>query len=85
MARQPNPVMASSDWCSSLFVSSVTTAFTFPHDTLAISGGQITYGSDYPYIGLGQFAQLQKLGLSTDDLDAIGHRNATRLVPRLQG
>jgi predicted TIM-barrel fold metal-dependent hydrolase len=44
---------------------------------------QITYGSDYPYFGLGQFAQLQKLGLSTGDLDAIGHENAIRLVPRL--
>jgi hypothetical protein len=25
---------------------------------------QITYGSDYPYFGFGQFADLQKLGLS---------------------
>jgi hypothetical protein len=49
MARVPNPVMASSDWCSALFVSSGTTAFNFPHDTLAIAGGQITYGSDGTY------------------------------------
>jgi predicted TIM-barrel fold metal-dependent hydrolase len=45
---------------------------------------QITYGTDYPYFGLGQFARLQKLGLSTGDLDAIGHENAIRLIPRLQ-
>src|SRR6476660_5882764 len=50
-----------------------------------VPASQITYGSDYTYFSLGQFAQLQKLGLSTDDLDAIGHQNATRLVPRLQG
>jgi predicted TIM-barrel fold metal-dependent hydrolase len=45
---------------------------------------QITYGTDYPYFGFGQFAQLQKLGLSAEDLDAIGHENATRLIPRLR-
>src|SRR5207249_2445687 len=32
MARQPNPVMTSSDWCSSIFVGGpMATAFTFPH------------------------------------------------------
>ena len=45
---------------------------------------QITYGTDYPYFGFGQFADLQKLGLSAGDLDAIGHDNATRLIPRLR-
>jgi predicted TIM-barrel fold metal-dependent hydrolase len=45
---------------------------------------QITYGTDYPYFGFGQFAELQKLRLSAGDLDAIGHENATRLVPRLR-
>src|SRR4051812_15276429 len=49
-----------------------------------VPASQITYGSDYPYFGLGQFAQLQKLGLSAGDLEAIGHENAIRLVPRLQ-
>ncbi len=49
-----------------------------------VPASQITYGSDYPYFSLGQFAQLQKLGLSTDDLDAIGHQNAAGLIPRLQ-
>jgi predicted TIM-barrel fold metal-dependent hydrolase len=44
---------------------------------------QITYGTDYPYFGLGQIAALQKLGLSAADLDAIGHGNAARLIPRL--
>jgi 6-methylsalicylate decarboxylase len=50
-----------------------------------VPASQITYGTDYPYFGFGQFAQLQKLGLSTLDLDAIGHENATRLIPRLRG
>jgi predicted TIM-barrel fold metal-dependent hydrolase len=45
---------------------------------------QITYGTDYPYFGFGQVADLQKLGLSAADLDAIGHENATRLIPRLR-
>ena len=45
---------------------------------------QITYGTDYPYFGFGQFAELRKLGLSAADLDAIGHGNATRLIPRLR-
>ena len=45
---------------------------------------QITYGTDYPYFGLGQITDLQKLGLSAGDLDAIGHENATRLIPRLR-
>src|SRR5258705_13136147 len=45
---------------------------------------QIIYGTDYPYFGFGQVADLQKLGLSAGDLDAIGHENATRLIPRLK-
>jgi 6-methylsalicylate decarboxylase len=49
-----------------------------------VPASQITYGTDYPYFGFGQFAQLQKLGLSTQDLDAIGHDNAMRLIPRLR-
>ena len=49
-----------------------------------VPASQITYGTDYPYFGFGQFAQLQKLGLSTEDLDAIGYENATRLIPRLR-
>ncbi|TWB52358.1 putative TIM-barrel fold metal-dependent hydrolase [Bradyrhizobium sacchari] len=49
-----------------------------------VPASQITYGTDYPYFGLAQFAQLQKLGLSTSDLDAIGQENAIRLFPRLR-
>lgn len=50
MARQPNPVMTSSDWCSSLIVGpSGVSSFTFPHDTLSPSGGQITYAADGTY------------------------------------
>jgi hypothetical protein len=47
-----------------------------------VPASQITYGTDYPYFGFGQFAELQKLGLSVTDLDDIGHENATRLIPR---
>jgi predicted TIM-barrel fold metal-dependent hydrolase len=45
---------------------------------------QISYGTDYPYFGFDQFAELRKLGLSAADLDAIGHDNATQLIPRLR-
>ena len=48
-----------------------------------VPASQITYGTDYPYFGLDQFAELQKLGLPATDLDAIGHENAARLIPRL--
>jgi predicted TIM-barrel fold metal-dependent hydrolase len=61
---------------------------TFPPSMAAllklVPASQITYGTDYPYFGFGQFAQLQRLGLSAEDLDAIGHDNATRLIPRLR-
>jgi predicted TIM-barrel fold metal-dependent hydrolase len=45
---------------------------------------QVSYGTDYPYFGFDQFAELRKLGLSAGDLDAIGHGNATQLIPRLR-
>jgi hypothetical protein len=50
IARQPAPATASTDWCSGLVLGSVlgslqATGFTFPHDTLGVSGGQITYTS----------------------------------------
>src|ERR1700753_352302 len=46
---------------------------------------QITYGTDYPYFGFDQINELKKLGLSAADLDAIGHGNAVKLIPRLRG
>lgn len=49
MARQPSPVTTSSDWCSSLVVgAAAVTSFSFPHDTLSVSGGQLTYAADNP-------------------------------------
>ncbi len=45
---------------------------------------QITYGTDYPYFGLGQMKSLEQLALTPDDLKAIGSGNAIKLVPRLQ-
>jgi predicted TIM-barrel fold metal-dependent hydrolase len=44
---------------------------------------KITYGSDYPYFGLDQMKDLEKLGLAAADLNAIGSDNAIKLVPRL--
>jgi predicted TIM-barrel fold metal-dependent hydrolase len=45
---------------------------------------QVSYGTDYPYFGFDQFAELRKLGLSASDLDAIGHGNAAQLIPQLR-
>jgi predicted TIM-barrel fold metal-dependent hydrolase len=45
---------------------------------------QVTYGTDYPYFPLDQNKDLQKLGLSSADIAAIEHDNATRLIPRLK-
>ena len=45
---------------------------------------QITYGTDYPYFPTTQIANLRELGLSADQLQAIGSDNAARLVPRLK-
>ena len=48
-----------------------------------VPASQITYGTDYPYFALDQFATLKASGLSEADLKAIGSGNATRLIPRL--
>jgi len=45
---------------------------------------QVTYGTDYPYFPLDQNKELQKLGLSAGDVQAIESGNATRLIPRLK-
>jgi 6-methylsalicylate decarboxylase len=52
--------------------------------TKLVPVSQITYGTDFPYFGVGQFANLQQIGLTQADLDAIGSGNATRLIPRLK-
>lgn len=44
----------------------------------------ITYGTDYPYFGLDQMKNLERLGLRASDLKAIGSENAIRLLPRLR-
>jgi 6-methylsalicylate decarboxylase len=49
-----------------------------------VSISQITYGTDYPYFDFGQFDNLLDLGLSASELEAIGHLNASRLIPRLR-
>jgi predicted TIM-barrel fold metal-dependent hydrolase len=45
---------------------------------------QITYGTDYPYFAHDQYKDLQKLGLSAADVQAIEHGNAARLLPNLK-
>ena len=43
---------------------------------------QVTYGTDYPYFPLDQNKDLEKLGLSAADVDAIESGNATRRESR---
>jgi predicted TIM-barrel fold metal-dependent hydrolase len=45
----------------------------------------VTYGTDYPYFPTDQNKSLQTLGLSVEDMSAIEHGNASRLIPRLEG
>lgn len=52
--------------------------------TKLVPVSQVTYGTDFPYFGMNQFAALEKLGLSAADLKAIGSENAMRLVRRLK-
>jgi predicted TIM-barrel fold metal-dependent hydrolase len=49
-----------------------------------VPASKITYGTDYPYFGLGQMKGLEQLGLDAGDLKAIGSDNAIRLIPRLK-
>ena len=52
--------------------------------TKLVPASQITYGTDYPYFGLGQFKNLEEAGLSAAELESIGSGNAIRLIPRLR-
>jgi predicted TIM-barrel fold metal-dependent hydrolase len=45
---------------------------------------QVTYGTDYPYVPLDQYNNLQKLGLGTEQIAGIESGNAIRLIPRLK-
>jgi hypothetical protein len=78
VAREPNPVMASSDWCASLVLGgSGITAFAFPHETLAVSPTtQLVYTSDGPGQGTYQ-ANIDtggpgQIDLSTSCLTRLG-------------
>jgi predicted TIM-barrel fold metal-dependent hydrolase len=49
-----------------------------------IPAQQILFGTDYPYVSLGQTIDgLQKLALAPAEFEAIMGTNATRLIPRL--
>jgi predicted TIM-barrel fold metal-dependent hydrolase len=46
---------------------------------------QLLFGSDEPFLSSAQLgSSLQKLGFSTDELQAILRNNALRLFPRFQ-
>jgi predicted TIM-barrel fold metal-dependent hydrolase len=49
-----------------------------------VPASKVTYGTDYPYFGLGQMKNLEQLGLDAADLKAIGSENAIKLIPRLK-
>jgi predicted TIM-barrel fold metal-dependent hydrolase len=49
-----------------------------------VPASKVTYGTDYPYFGLGQMKSLEQLGLDAADLRAIGSENAIKLIPRLK-
>ena len=61
---------------------------TFPPSVAAllklVPVSQVTYGTDYPYFAMDQFANLKSAGLSEVDFSAIGSGNAIRLIPRLK-
>ena len=67
MARQPLPEPTSSDWCSYLLYDPTKgiTQFTFPHDTLGIRTGHVTYD------GAGSYAVLlSTIGSAGVDISA---------------
>jgi len=64
--------------------ANATSAPTMAALTKLVPASQITYGTDYPYFGLGQFKDLKEAGLSAAELESIGSGNATRLIPRLR-
>ena len=67
MAHQTPPEPTSSDWCSYLLYDPVKgiTQFTFPHDTLAIRTGHVSYE------GLGTYAALlSTIGSGAVDISA---------------
>jgi hypothetical protein len=72
MARQPSPEPTSSDWCSYLIwtdnpqdPTKPVQSFVFPHDTLAINTGKVTYD------GTGAYAVLMStIGSGSIDLSA---------------
>ena len=77
MARQPTPMMASSDWCSSLVLGDVmgttkASSFNFPHDTLGVAGGQFTYTSEDAQQQAGTYdAVINTVGRGGIDLSAM--------------
>ncbi|WP_426434515.1 amidohydrolase family protein [Bradyrhizobium genosp. P] len=64
--------------------ANATSAPTMAALTKLVPASQITYGTDYPYFGLGQFKALEEADLSSAELDSIGSGNAKRLLPRLR-
>jgi hypothetical protein len=77
VARQPVPVTTSSDWCSTLvYGAQGLSTFVFPHDTLPVSGGQVTYAGDGTYQAVIDTAGPGSIDLSAACLTRFG-ANAT--------
>jgi hypothetical protein len=73
VARQPAPVTTSSDWCSMLvFGAQGLASFVFPHDTLAVSGGQVTYAGDGTFQAVIDTAGPGRIDLSASCLTRVG-------------
>jgi predicted TIM-barrel fold metal-dependent hydrolase len=49
-----------------------------------VPASQVTYGTDWPYFPLDQNKELEKLGLSAADVQAIESGNIMRLIPKLK-
>jgi hypothetical protein len=66
-ARQPPPEQTSSDWCAYLkwTTQGEATEFSFPHDTLAVNGGEVIYDGTGAYA-----AQPVTFGSGSADLSA---------------
>lgn len=64
--------------------ANATSAPTMAALTRLVPASHITYGTDYPYFGLGQFMALEEAGLSATELESISSGNAKRLIPRLR-
>jgi predicted TIM-barrel fold metal-dependent hydrolase len=68
------------DTANSFYAPTIAALTSFVPDS------QILFGTDFPYLTIGQNLDgLRKLGLSPAQMSAITRDNGVRLIPRLQG